>query len=130
MSQVFDNTDPENPTVHSDLVVPADAEGNHANKQIIVVDTFLDGEQRDIIAFVLDERFRERVDASLNELLARGLGTVFQRSKESTLRDLAQSLVVDLGGDTTPRASIIMKTDVFREEQVPKILNTEFTEFA
>lgn len=130
MAQVFDNSNPENPTVHSDLVVPADAEGNHANKQIIVVDTFLDGEQRDIIAFVLDERFRERVDASLNELLARGLGKVFQRSREATIRDLAQSLVVDLGSDNVTRASIIMKTDVFREEQVPKILNTTFTEFA
>jgi len=63
MTQIVDTSDPQNPVVRSDLQVPADADGgSEVEKTIVVVDSFLDGEQQEVIKFVLDERFRERVD--------------------------------------------------------------------
>ena len=55
MAQIIDTSDPENPVVRSDLQVPADADGSHVEKTVIVVNTFLEGEQKAEIRFVLDE---------------------------------------------------------------------------
>lgn len=113
----------------SNLQVPADADGSKIQKTIIVVDTFLEGDRRDTIEFVLDERFRERVDVSLQELIEKGKNVTFDSSREQLRRDLAQSIRIDLSGkEGFPRASIVMKHDLFREEQVPQIIDTEFKE--
>lgn len=129
MAQIIDTSNPEETIVRSDLQIPADAQGSQVEKKVVVVDTFLEGEQRDTITFVLDERFRERVDAALVELLNRGTGIVFN-PKDAPNRDLANSIRLNLGGEEgNPRASIIMKHDVNREEQVSKIVDTKFREF-
>lgn len=127
MAQITDTSDPQNPVVRSDLQVPADADGSHVEKTVIVVNTFLEGEQQAEIKFVLDERFRDRVDAALTELISRGVGVVFDPT-EALSRDNSNAIRLNLGGEDSPRASIIMKHDVNRDEQVPKIIDTEFRE--
>ena len=127
MTQIIDTSDPQNPVVRSDIQVPADADGSHVEKTVIVVNTFLEGEQQAEIKFVLDERFRDRVDATLTELISRGIGVVFDPT-EALLRDNSNAIRLVLGGKDSPRASIIMKHDVNRDEQVPKIIDTEFRE--
>ena len=127
-AQLVDTSDPQNPVVRSDIQVPADADGPQIDRTVIVVDTFLDGQQRETIRFVLDERFRDRVDAALTELISRGIGIVFDPT-EGVKRDLANSIRLNLDeSEGHPHASIVMKQDVNREEQVPKILDTEFSE--
>ena len=129
MSIIIDTSGDEAIT-RSDLQVPADAKGSEIDKTIIVVDTFLEGDRKDTIEFVLDPRFRERVDAALQELVEKGKNIVFDSEREKLRRDQAQSIRVDLSGkEGFPRASIIMKHDLFREEQVPRIVDTEFKEF-
>ena len=127
MTQIIDTSDPQNPVVRSDIQVPADADGSHVEKTVIVVDTFLEGEQQAEIRFVLDERFRDRVDAALTELISRGIGVIFDPT-EALLRDNSNAIRLVLGGEDSPRASIIMKHDVNRDEQVPKIIDLEFRE--
>ena len=127
MTQIIDTSNPENPVVRSDLQVPADADGSHIENTVIVVDTFLAGEQKAQIRFVLDERFRDRVDAALTELISRGVGIIFDPT-EALKRTNSNAIRLNLGGEDSPRASIIMKHDVNRDEQVPKIIDTEFRE--
>ncbi len=127
MGQIIDTSNPENPVVRSDLQVPADADGSHVERTVIVVDTFLEGEQKAKIRFVLDERFRDRVDPALAELISRGIGVVFDPT-QTLSRDNSNAIRLELGGEDSPRASIIMKHDVNRDEQVPKIIDTEFRE--
>lgn len=126
MAQITDTSDPENAVVRSDLQVPADADGSHVERNVIVVDSFLFGERQNIIRFVLDERFRDRVDASLQELIDRGIGVVFEA--DALLRDNSNAIRLNLGGSERPRASIIMKHDANREEQVARIIDLEFRE--
>ena len=126
MTQITDTSDPENAVVRSDLQVPADADGSHVERNVIVVDSFLFGERQNIIRFVLDERFRDRVDASLQELIDRGIGVVFEA--DALLRDNSNAIRLNLGGSERPRASIIMKHDANREEQVARIIDLEFRE--
>ena len=126
MAQITDTSDPENAVVRSDLQVPADADGSHVERNVIVVDSFLFGERQNTIRFVLDERFRDRVDASLQELIDRGIGVVFEA--DALLRDNSNAIRLNLGGSERPRASIIMKHDANREEQVARIINLEFRE--
>ena len=121
MAQITDTSDPENAVVRSDLQVPADADGSHVERNVIVVDSFLFGERQNIIRFVLDERFRDRVDASLQELIDRGIGVVFEA--DALLRDNSNAIRLNLGGSERPRASIIMKHDANREEQVARIID-------
>ena len=129
MSQIVD-TSGDSAVVRSDLQVPANAEGSEIEKTVVIVDTFLVGDRRDTIEFVLDERFRERIDAALQELVEKGKNLVFDPNQEQLRRDLAQSIRIDLSGNEGfPRASIVLKHDLFREEQVPKIVDTEFKEF-
>ena len=127
MAFIIDTSDPENPVVRSDLQVPADAEGSHVETNVLIVNTFLEGEQRAQIRFVLDERFRDRVDAALTELISRGVGIIFDPT-EALKRTNSNAIRLNLGGEDSPRASIIMKHDVNRDEQVPKIIDTEFRE--
>ena len=127
MTQIVDTTDPENPVVRSDLQVPADSDGSHVERNVIIVDGFLEGERQSIIRFILDPRFRERVDAGLEELIARGIGVVFDPT-QTLSRDNSNAIRLFLGGSDSPRASIIMRQDVNREEQVPKIIDLEFRE--
>ena len=62
--------------------------------------------------------------------MEKGKNIVFESEREKLRRDQAQSIRVDLSGkEGFPRASIIMKHDLFREEQVPRIVDTEFKEF-
>ena len=126
MTQITDTSDPTNAVVRSDLQVPADADGSHVERNVIVVDSFLFGERQNIIRFVLDERFRDRVDASLQELIDRGIGVVFEA--DALLRDNSNAIRLNLGGSERPRASIIMKHDANREEQVARIIDLEFRE--
>lgn len=126
MTQITDTSDPENAVVRSDLQVPADADGSHVERNVIVVDSFLFGERQNTIRFVLDERFRDRVDASLQELIDRGIGVVFEA--DALLRDNSNAIRLNLGGSERPRASIIMKHDANREEQVARIIDLEFRE--
>ena len=113
----------------SDLLVPADAEGPRTQRTVVVVDTFLEGDKKDMIEFILDERFRERIDAALQELVGKGKNLVFDPKQEQLRRDLAQSIRIDLSGkEGFPRASIVMKSDVFRGEQVSRIIDLEFKE--
>lgn len=129
MSIIVDTSGDE-AVVRSDLQVPADAKGSEIDKTIIVVDTFLEGDRRDTIEFVLDERFREKVDTALQELVEKGKNIVFDSEREKLRRDQAQSIRIDLSGkEGFPRASIIMKHDLFREEQVPRIVDIKFKEF-
>ncbi len=126
MAQITDTSDPTEAVVRSDLQVPADSDGSHVERNVIVVDSFLVGERQNVIRFVLDERFRDRVDASLQELIDRGIGVVFEA--DALLRDNSNAIRLNLGGSERPRASIIMKHDANREEQVPRIIDTEFRE--
>ena len=126
MAQITDTSDPENAVVRSDLQIPADADGSHVERNVIVVDSFLFGERQNTIRFVLDERFRSRVDASLQELIDRGIGVVFEA--DALLRDNSNAIRLNLGGSERPRASIIMKHDANREEQVARIIDLEFRE--
>ena len=126
MTQITDTSDPTNAVVRSDLQVPADADGSHVERNVIVVDSFLFGERQNIIRFILDERFRSRVDASLQELIDRGIGVVFEA--DALLRDNSNAIRLNLGGSERPRASIIMKHDANREEQVARIIDLEFRE--
>ena len=127
MAQVFVSNNEET-TVRSDLQVPADADGPQIQRTIIVVNSFLeDGQRVDTIEFVLDERFRERVDAALKELIERGEGII---ADPGTLeRDFSQTIRVELGPDLKTYASVTMKHDLFREEIVDDVVDSEFKEF-
>jgi len=129
MSLITDTSGDE-AVIRSDLLVPADAEGPRTQRTVVVVDTFLEGDKKDTIEFVLDERFRERIDAALQELVEKGKNLVFDPKQEQVRRDLAQSIRIDLSGkEGFPRASIVMKHDLFRGEQVSRIVDPEFKEF-
>ena len=127
MTQILDTSDPQNPVVRSDLQIPADADGSRVERNVIVVDGFLAGERQSIIRFVLDPRFRERVDAGLAELIARGLGVIFDPT-QTLSRDNSNAIRLNLGGEEHPRAAIIMKHDRHREEQVLRIVDLDFKE--
>jgi len=127
MAQITDTSDPTEAVVRSDLQVPADSDGSHVERTVVVVDSFLVGERQNTIRFVLDERFRDRVDASLQELIDRGIGVVFDPANVLS-RDNSTAIRLNLGGSERPRASIIMKHDANREEQVPRIIDTKFRE--
>ena len=75
----------------SDLTQPAGVDPAELQRQVVVVENFLEGEQTDKITFVLDERFRER---AIQELIERGIGV--DASTAQTNRDLAGFVEVDL----------------------------------
>ena len=127
MTQIVDSSNPENPVVRSNLQVPADADGSKVERNVIIVDGFLEGERQSTIRFVLDPRFRERVDEALSELIARGIGVVFDPT-QTLSRDNSNAIRLNLGGSDSPRASIIMRQDVNREEQVLRIIDLDFRE--
>jgi hypothetical protein len=126
MTQIFDLSG-DAPVVRSSIQVPADAKPPKISRTILVIDNFVAGEQRGSIEFVLDERFREQVDSALQELIDRA--NVFDPEKEQTQRDLSSALAVDENGSKATYASVLMKHDVFRPEQVNKIIDIEFREF-
>ncbi len=124
MTQVVD-TSGDSPRVRSNLQVPADADGSLIERNTLVISGFLEGDQQNSIGFVLDERFRERVDAALEELLTRGLGKLFKVG--SLKRDRANAITVDLKGDSV-QASIILKHDIFRPRLVAQVIDSDFRE--
>ena len=130
MAQITDTSDATEAVVRSDIQVPADADGSHVERNVVVVNSFLEGERQATIRFVLDERFRQRVDESLQELIERGIGVMFKSN--ALLRDNSNAIRLNLGiadgAFEGPAASILMRHDVNREEQVPRIINTEFRE--
>ena len=126
MTQVFDVSG-DNATVRSDIKFPPDSAPPETQRTVVVVDNFLVGGREERIEFVLDERFRERVDAALQELIDRAKGLVFDPS-DKVERDFTNAVTLDLGEEGKTFISIIMKHDLFRDDQVPKIIDTEFRE--
>jgi len=114
----------------SDATQPAGVQPAELQRQVVVVKNFLEGEQTDKITFVLDERFRER---AIQELIERGIGV--DVSTAETARDLAGFVEVDLQSFTdednrTPTyLSTLMKSPIYRQDAVEKIIDSEFKEF-
>ena len=114
----------------SDAAQPAGVDPAELQRQVVVVENFLEGEQTDKITFVLDERFRER---AIQELIERGIGV--DASTAQTNRDLAGFVEVDLQSfteeeDRTPTyLSALMKSPTYRQDAVEKIIDSEFKEF-
>jgi len=114
----------------SDVPQPAGVRPNELQRQVVVVENFLEGEQTDKITFVLDERFRER---AIQELIERGIGV--DASTAQTNRDLAGFVEVDLQSfvdeeNRTPTyLSALMKSVAYRQDAVEKIIDSEFKEF-
>ena len=128
MAQVIDTSGDE-AIARSDIKTPPDTNPPETKRTVVVVDNFLVGEQEERIEFVLDERFRERVDIALQELIDRAKGLVFDPS-DKIERDFTNAVTLDLGVEGKDFISIIMKHDLFRDDQVPKIIDTEFKELA
>ena len=126
MTQIIDISGDE-AIVRSDIKTPPDISPPETQRTIVVVDNFLIGGREERIEFVLDERFRERVDKALQELINRGKGLVFDPS-DTIERDFTNAVTLDLGVEGKNFISIIMKHDLFRDDQVPKIIDTEFKE--
>ena len=116
--------------ITSDLAKPANVLPPELQRQVVVVENFLEGEQIDRIEFVLDERFRER---AIRELIERGEG--IDPATAVADRDLAGFLRVDLQTFTeederTPTyLSTLMKSPLYRQDAVERIINAEFKEF-
>jgi len=114
----------------SDLAQPTSVQPDELQRQIVVVENFLDGEQTDTITFVLDERFRER---AIQELIERGIGADLPVGPAN--RDLAGFVEVDLQSfvtedERTPTyLSTLMKSPTYRQDVATKIIDTSFKEF-
>lgn len=119
----------DNTIVRSDIKTPPDIAPPETQRTVVIIDNFLIGGQEERIEFVLDERFRERVDAALQELIDRAEGLVFD-PMDKVERDFTNAVTLDLGTEGKNFISIIMKHDLFRDDQVPKIIDTRFTELS
>lgn len=115
----------------TDLKQPSGVEPSQLQRQVILIDNFLDAEQKNPIRFVLDERFRE---SAIQELIERGKGV--DPSTAKTKRDLANFIEVDKQTTTEEServpiyVSILMQHDVYIPQSVNNIIDAEFTEFA
>jgi len=129
VAQVIKNIQGE-VVIVSDLTQPANTQPPELQRQVVVVENFLEGEQTDKITFVLDERFRER---AIQELIERGKGV--DPATAQTNRDLAGFVEVDLQTfteeeDRTPTyLSSLMRSPVYRQDAVKKIIDSDFKEF-
>ena len=126
MAQVIDTSGDE-AIVRSDIKTPPDTNPPETQKTVVVIDNFRIGDREERIEFVLDERFRERVDAALQELIDRAIGLVFDPT-DKIERDFTNAVTLDLGTEGRNFISIIMKHDLFRDDQVFKIIDTKFKE--
>lgn len=126
MTQVIDISGDE-AVVRSDIKIPPDANPPETQKTVVIVDNFLIDDREERIEFILDERFRERVDIALQELIDRAIGLVFDPT-DKIERDFTNAITLDLGTEGRNFISIVMKHDLFRDDQVPKIIDTRFTE--
>ena len=125
MATIIDTSGDE-AVARSDLKTPADAAGSEIKKTVVVVDNCLIGEKEEIIEFVLDERFRDKVDDALSELINNAI--LFKDEEGRAARDRSTAITLDLEAEGKVFASIIMKHDLFRDNELPKRIDKEFSE--
>lgn len=124
MAQKFETIDGEI-EVSVDLPIPPNTDGPVLNRNVTIVDNFLEGERRDFIAFELDERFRDR---ALAELVARGEGIDIASTMDN--RDFGNNISVDLNSETPVYISALMRSPVYRPTIAYDVIDRDFKEFA
>ena len=126
MSQVFDVVGGVT-IVRSDIEIPADQAGTDLPRVVITVENFIEGDNIDVIKYVLDDRLRDRAIQSLIEKADENSNYVTISGSISKSGKEYRDYGYHIRANDYP-IYVVMHHITYRPKSVPDVIDTEFRE--